>query len=63
MAQYDNLIMPDKAKKAARILKQYCNQTGCMYCRFALETDIEGQKTRFCGLATAPRNYGPEVVT
>lgn len=49
MMQYDNLIMPDKARKAARILKQYCEQSGCLYCVF--------HQNDTCALKCVPREY------
>lgn len=53
MMKYDNLIMPDKARKAAAILKQYCEQNGCMYCIFHQK---EGN-AHYCTLKTVPREY------
>lgn len=53
MMQYDNLIMPDRARKAARTLKQYCEQNGCMYCVFRhKEAGAE-----YCELNRVPRDY------
>lgn len=49
MMQYDNLIMPDKARKAARILKQYCEQNGCLYCVF--------HQNDKCTINCVPREY------
>ena len=57
--QYDNMIMPDRARKAAKTLKQYCEQTGCMYCCFRIRSD---NNAGFCGLYEVPRNY-PEFKT
>lgn len=51
MMQYDNLIMPDKARKAARVLKQYCEQNGCLYCVF------HDKQADRCMLHDVPRNY------
>ena len=49
MMRYDNLVMPDKAKKAAQTLKQYCEQNGCMYCVF--------YQNEHCALNCEPRKY------
>lgn len=54
MMNYDNLIMPDKARRAARILKQYCQQNGCLYCVFH---DKEQAQFNPCTLNCPPRNY------
>ena len=51
MMHYDNLVMPDKARKAARILKQYCEQNGCLYCVF------HDKAADSCSLNRVPRNY------
>lgn len=51
MMHYDNLIMPDKARKAARVLKQYCEQNGCLYCVF------HDKQADSCTLNNVPRNY------
>lgn len=51
MMHYDNLIMPDKARKAARILKQYCEQNGCLYCVF------HDKEKDSCALNNVPRNF------
>lgn len=56
MMQYDNLIMPDKARKAAATLKQYCEQNGCMYCCF------RSKDPDFCQLQEVPRNYPKEAI-
>ena len=56
MMQYDNLVMPDKARTAARILKQYCEQNGCMYCVF------RNKSPEYCQLREVPRNYPKEVI-
>ena len=60
MMQYDNLIMPDKARKAARILRQYCEQNGCMYCCFCIHND---KLPGYCALSEVPRNYPAEVLS
>lgn len=54
MMNYDNLVMPDKARRAARILKQYCQQNGCLYCVFH---DKERAGFDPCMLNCQPRNY------
>ncbi len=54
--RYDNLIMPYRAQAAARILKQYCNQTGCVYCRF------RDKEKEVCALKVAPRMYPEEFL-
>lgn len=61
MVQYDNLIMPDKAKSAAQLLNQYCSQTGCMYCCFRIRTKSNAD---LCGLYhTVPREWPmPEIL-
>lgn len=51
MMKYDNLIMPDKARRAAMTLKQFCNQTGCVYCTFW------NKAGEVCELQTVPREY------
>ena len=51
--QYDNIIMPEHARKAARILKQYCEQNGCLYCCFYSKEE----NANFCALKTVPREY------
>ena len=53
MMNYDNLITPEKARKAAQILNQFCNQCGCLYCPFA------GRDTDeiYCTLEKKPRDY------
>lgn len=56
MMRYDNLIMPDKARKAAATLKQYCEQNGCMYCVF------RNKSPEFCQLSDVPRNYPAEAL-
>lgn len=58
--QYDNMIMPDRARKAAEILKQYCIQSGCVYCCFKERTQNGAE---LCGLChRVPRDY-PEFKT
>ena len=52
------LVSIDSAVYAARTLKQYCEQNGCMYCIFHYETAGE----HFCKLKSVPREY-PESAT
>lgn len=48
---FGSLIMPDKARKSAAALYQFCCQTGCLYCPFwAHDTEV-------CMLEHRPRNY------
>lgn len=56
MMRYDNLIMPDKARKAAATLKQYCEQNGCLYCCF------HDKDLGVCNLIHHPRNYPEDVI-
>lgn len=50
---HNNIIAPENAMQAARILKQYCEQNGCLYCCFYHK---EGN-ANFCALKTVPREY------
>lgn len=53
--QYDRLISNEEARKAAKKLKQFCEQWGCAYCIF------RDHQADACMLAQAPRNYPEEV--
>lgn len=55
---HNNIIAPEKAKRSALILKQYCEQNGCLYCCFYHK---EGN-ANFCALKTVPSEY-PEQFT
>jgi len=51
--QFNNLIMPDKARRAARDLYQFCMQNGCLYCPFC----IHEEDSFICQLEKRPRDY------
>lgn len=51
--QFNNLISPERARKAARDLYQFCMQNGCLYCPFCIHENDQ----HFCQLEKRPRDY------
>ena len=41
MVTYDNYVMPEAVRKAARKIRQACEQNGCLYCPFHTTADDE----------------------
>lgn len=49
----DRMISDERATKAAKELRDYCEGNGCLYCKFHEEKDGEN----YCKLKVEPRFY------